>query len=85
MTYRDDDLARTERANALIDEIAKLERQKVAHAAAEQRLEAARQELAGLGPTAAMPSRTPGLGVHLLVFSAATMLAYAGYMLVARL
>lgn len=85
--YRDDDAARAERANALIDEIAELERQRIAHAAAEQRLEAARHELRALQapapPPAPAPERPPGLATHALVFGAAACATFLGYTLLA--
>jgi hypothetical protein len=80
--YRDDDSARSQRANALIDEIADLERQKVAHATADQRLEAARRELASLQAHAAAAPRPPTLTMHLLVFGAAAAVAVVAYNLV---
>ena len=84
--YRDDDRARADRANALIDEIGELERQKVAQVATEQRLEAARRELSTLQvresePEPPRPAKPPGLGTHLLVFGASAAAAYAGYAL----
>ncbi|HSR96791.1 MAG TPA: hypothetical protein VLM79_07075 [Kofleriaceae bacterium] len=80
--YRDDNAARAERANALIDEIADLERQRVAHAAADQRLEAARRELSSLQTHAAAAPTPPTLGMHLLVFGAAAAAAFVAYNLV---
>jgi hypothetical protein len=85
--YRDDDAARTDRANALITEIAELERTKVAQAQADQRLEAARDELRGLqaATTVAVPpvpERIPSFATHFLVFSAT---AGAGFLLYALL
>ena len=77
--YRDDDAARIERANALIDEIGKLEREKVAHAATDQRLEAARHELRALQANA--QSRPVGLGTHLLVFAATAGVSFTAYTL----
>lgn len=82
--YRDDDVARGERANALISEIGELERQKVARAEQDQRLETARAELAALqvSPGAApKPPPPPGLAVHLFVFCAAACATFAGYTL----
>ena len=83
MSYRADDDARTARADALISEIADLERQKVAQATADQRLEAARRELADLqGPPPAPPvERAPGLLAHALAFAAAAAVAFTGYTL----
>jgi len=79
--YRDDDVARSARANALIDEIAELERQKIAQSGVDQRLESARRELATLqvAPTAPPPAPRPGLLVHLGVFLGAAAAAYMGY------
>jgi cytochrome c-type biogenesis protein CcmH/NrfG len=80
--YRDDDVARAGRANSLIDEIAELERQRVQHATTDQRLEAARRELAALQPPVPdAPTRTPGLIAHLVVFGATAGVAYLGYTL----
>jgi hypothetical protein len=80
--YRDDDVARAERAHALIQEIADLERKKVAQAAADQRLAAARDELAALAPPAETPpEKPPGLLAHVLVFGATAAAAFAGYTL----
>lgn len=83
--YRDDDAARASRADALIDEIAELERQKVAHAAAEQRLEAARHELRALQAAAsadpAPRERSPGLATHVCVFALTAGAAFLGYTL----
>ena len=82
MSYRADDDARGHRADALISEISLLERQKVAAAAADERLAAARRELADLqGPPAVAPERAPGLIAHLLTFGAAAAIAFAGYTL----
>ncbi len=80
--YRDDDAARAERAQALIQEIAHLERKKVAQAAADQRLAAARDELPALQPPAAAPpERPPGLAPHLLEFGATAAATFLGYTL----
>ena len=81
MSYRADDDARALRADALIDEIAGLERQRMAQAAAADRLAAARQELADLQgpPPAPKPERAPGLFAHALAFSAAAAVAFIGY------
>lgn len=83
--YRDDDAAHAERANALIDEIAELERQKVAATQTEQRLEAAKRELAALQvtPGDAPRDKPAGLLVHMFVFSATATAAYLGYTLLA--
>ncbi len=84
--YRDDDSARGARADALITEIAELERQKVARAEQDQRLEAARHELAAMqaspGPTP--PPRPPGLLTHALVFGVAAAATFAGYSLLVQ-
>jgi hypothetical protein len=80
--YRDDDIARGARADALITEISDLERQKVARTEQDQRLEAARLELASLqAPPAVEQPRPPGLFVHLVVFAAAAGTTFAGYSL----
>lgn len=80
--YRDDDSARAERAIALIDEIAELERQKVVHAASDRRLETARRELSALQSHALAGPPQPGVITHLLVFSAAAAAAFLAYTLV---
>jgi hypothetical protein len=81
--YRDDDAARTERANALIDEIAALERQKVINAATDHRLETARRELSALqSHSPAASQESPGLITHLFVFGVAAAAAFVGYTLV---
>ena len=81
--YRNDDEARGERANALIDEIPELERARVAHAATERRLEDARRELATLqlvpGPTSSAAPRPPGVAAHIIVFCVAALATFAGY------
>jgi hypothetical protein len=79
--YRDDDVARVERAGSLIDEIAELERKKVDHAATERRLEEARRELTELQAPAAPKPERPGAVVHALVFGATAACAYLGYTL----
>jgi hypothetical protein len=80
--YRDDDVARTERASSLIDEIAGLERKKVSHAATDHRLDEARRELAALqAPTPEAPPRPPSVIVHLVVFGVTAGAAYLGYTL----
>lgn len=80
--YRDDDAARTERANALIDEIAELERQKVLNAATDHRLEAAKHELSALqSHSPAAHEESPGLITHLLVFAVTAAAAFVGYTL----
>ncbi len=82
--YRDDEAARAERANALIDEIADLERQRVAQAATEQRLEDARRQLAALHAGApVVPERRPSVAVHVLVFMATATAAFLGYSVLA--
>lgn len=83
--YRDDDAAHAQRANTLIDEIAELERQKVAQSQTEQRLEAAKRELAALQVTPGAPPapKVPGFLLHLFVFSATATAAYLGYTLLA--
>lgn len=82
--YRDDDVARGERAHALISEIADLERQKVARAELDQRLETARGELAALQASPGTPPpapKPPGVVAHLLVFGVAACATFAGYTL----
>ena len=80
--YRDDQAARAARAAALIDEIAALEREKLAHATTEQRLDQAKQQLAALqAPAGPAPERRPGLWAHLAVFGATAGAAYLGYTL----
>lgn len=80
--YRDDDAARGARADALIGEIAELERQKVARVELDQRLEAARGELATLQVAPPPPpERAPGVLVHLGVFALAAAVTFAGYSL----
>jgi hypothetical protein len=80
--YRDDDAARTERAIALIDEIAELERKRLASAALDQRLETARRELSALQPRdGAVPQHAPGLVTHVLVFGASAAAAFVAYTL----
>lgn len=90
MSYRDDDLARDERANALIDEIAKLEREKIAAAAGERRLDEAKRELATLqltsaavtvAPPAPAEPEPPSLAAHVLAFCGAAGAAFLGYTL----
>jgi hypothetical protein len=80
--YRDDEAARGARADALINEISDLERQKVARAEQDQRLAAARLELASLqAPPQVEAPRPPGFFVHFAVFSAAAVATFAGYSL----
>jgi len=82
--YREDDIARAARGDALITEIAELERQKMARAELDQRLEAARHELAALQVSPAPPPAPPpppGLLVHLVVFGAAAGTTFLGYSL----
>jgi hypothetical protein len=80
--YRDDDAARGARADALINEISDLERQKVARAEQDHRLQAARLELASIqAPPPADAPRPPGLFVHVFVFSLAACATFVGYTL----
>lgn len=83
--YRDDDAARAERAKLLIDEIAGLEREKLAHAAADRRLEDAKRELTALqaapSPPAEPAPTPPGLVTHVVVFCVAACATFAGYTL----
>jgi len=83
MSYRNDDDAHGERATALIDEIGKLERQKVDHAKTESRLEQARRELSTLQAHAPAPEpeKRPGLITHVLVFVGTAGAAFLGYTL----
>ena len=87
--YKDDDLARKERANALIEEIGRLERKKVEQVATEQRLEAARAELLTLqatqtiAPPAPAPEKPPGLAAHVMVFAGTAGAGFLAYMLLA--
>lgn len=79
--YRDDEVAGAARANALIDEIADLERDQVAAAERARRLDAARQELADLRPAATSEPRGPGLAVHVVVLAASAVTAFLAYSL----
>jgi hypothetical protein len=88
VSYRADDDARSARADALITEIGDLERQKVAQAQADERLAAARRELADLqGPAEAVTlprapaERAPGVVAHALAFVAAAAMAFTAYTL----
>lgn len=84
MSYRDDTAARNERATQLIDEIAELEKQKLAAAAADARIEDAKRQLAQLSvslPATAPPEPRPGLVAHLLVFGATAAATCLGYTL----
>jgi len=80
MSYRDDSAARNERATHLIDEIATLEKQKLAAAAADAKLEEAKRELAALS-VSLPPDTRPGLVVHVLVFGATAAATCLGYTL----
>jgi hypothetical protein len=75
--YRDDDQAHAARAHALIDEIARLEREKLAHAATDRRLEDARREYATLQPSPARTREPAGAAIHLAVFAAAALATFA--------
>jgi hypothetical protein len=80
--YRDDDLARDARAHSLITEIAELERDKLARAELDHRLETARRELAALQtPVVQSEPPAPGVAAHLLAFGAAAVATFAGYSL----
>jgi hypothetical protein len=81
--YKDDQAARGERASALIDEIADLERKKVEAANTEARLESARRELSTLQAHAPKPpdEKRPGLVAHVLVFAGTAGAAFLGYSL----
>jgi hypothetical protein len=85
--YRDDDVARGERANALISEIGDLERQKVEAAKTEARLAAARDELRGLQAASTVdvgpaPERPASVTTHIAVFAMTAGAAYGLYALV---
>jgi hypothetical protein len=80
--YRDDDAARAARANALIDELAELERRKISQAATDHRLETVKRELSALQSRShapAVPERSPGLLAHVVVFGATAVAAALGY------
>lgn len=80
--YRDDDDARARRARALIDEIAELERAKLAQATTEQRLESAKLELIELqAPPSVAPAERPGLATHIIVFGTTAASTFVGYTL----
>ena len=79
--YRDDDVAGAARANALIDEIAALEREQVAATERARRLEAARHELAELRTEPAAEPHAPGLLTHALVLAASGAAAFLAYTL----
>jgi hypothetical protein len=82
--YKNDGVARDERATALIDEIAELERKKVEAAKTESRLEEARRELSSLqahAPTAKPDEKRPGVIAHVLVFAGTAGAAFLGYTL----
>ena len=83
MSYRSDDDARAARADALIREIAELERARVDRAGLDRQLDDARAQLALLQatPPAGPPERAPGLVVHALVFTAAAVATFAGHAL----
>ena len=83
MSYRSDDDARGARADALIREIAELERARVDRAGLDRQLDDARAQLAVLQatPAEAPPERPPGLLVHLAAFVAAAVASFAGYSL----
>jgi hypothetical protein len=79
--YREDEPAHAARAGALIDEIATLERQKLARTHADRRLEEARHELAALQPASPPPaaSSAPGPIAHALVFLVTAGAAFVAY------
>ena len=83
MSYRDDDAAHATRASELIDEIAKLEREKLAQTETERRLEAAKRELATLqvSPPAPPVEKRPGMLAHVMVFGATASAAFLAYSL----
>lgn len=80
--YRDDEAAQTARAGALIDEIAQLERDRLALSSTERRLEEARRELAALQPvTLAAPRPAADLATHVAVYLGAAIASFAAYTL----
>lgn len=79
MSYRSDDDARVARADALIREIAELERARVDRAGLDRQLDDARAQLAML--QAAPAEAPPGLLVHIAAFVAAAVASFAGYSL----
>ena len=87
--YKDDDIARDARADALIEEIGALEKQKVEQAKTDQRLEAARAELRTLQASATIAPGTPpaepppGVLTHLLVFAGTAGAGFLAYILLA--
>ena len=88
MSYRDDDAARAQRADVLINEIAELERKKVEQATNDQRLESARAELQSLQAVSLPPpppepqeSRARTLFTHIGVFSLSALATFIGYTL----
>jgi hypothetical protein len=82
--YKDDEVARDERASTLIDEIAELERKKVDNAKTDARLEEARRELSSLQAHAPKPpaEKRPGVVAHVLVFAGTAGAAFLGYSLI---
>lgn len=83
MSYRDDSAARDERASQLIDEIARLEKQKLAAAIADAKIDEAKRELAQLSVSLPTTVETrPGIVVHLLVFGATAAATCLGYTLI---
>jgi hypothetical protein len=94
VSYRDDEQARTDRANALIDEIAELERQKVLQAANDRRLEVAKAELKTLQSNDAPepepvaepepPRFTPRrIALHAATFSCSAVATFLAYSILA--
>lgn len=78
--YRDDEAAQTARATALIDEIAQLERDRLALATTERRLEEARRELSSLEPAA--PARaTADVATHVAAYVLSALVSFAAYTL----
>jgi hypothetical protein len=79
--YRNDNEAHAERASLLIDEIARLEREKLAHAATERRLEDARRELATLQPARDPAPAPPGVVAHIIVGLTAALVTFTAFTL----
>jgi hypothetical protein len=74
--YRNDNEAHAERASLLIDEIARLEREKLAHAATERR-----RELATLQPARDPAPAPPGVVAHIIVGLTAALVTFTAFTL----